>query len=116
MTYAILIDRNVIRLDNVSNPCLVWGEWFGSNERQIALDAVTVPGYGKVQVSTVFLGINHQLFETMVFLESSSHLFSPQELYTNRYSTYDEAEEGHERAVRAVFASIYAETVEDIAL
>lgn len=67
-----------------------FSEWFGKADRVVAKDAV-----GDVLVSTVFLGINHQfgegppiLFETLVFdgpLDGEMH----------RYSTWDEAVEGH---------------------
>lgn len=53
----------------------------------------------RIWISTVFLGIDHAfdegrpiLFETMVF---EGHSF--QDLYCERYATYDEAIEGHER-------------------
>ena len=53
------------------------------------------------RVSTVFLGLCHNfspfnktpiVFETMVFDNGSS-------LYQERYATYQEAEEGHKRAI-----------------
>jgi len=55
--------------------------------------------FGKVFVSTIFLGIDHNfgggkplVFETMIF--GGKH-----DLYQERYSTYEEAIEGHKRAV-----------------
>ena len=56
------------------------------------------------RVSTIFLGLDHQwqengplqVFETMVF-DGSHH-----DIYCDRYSTYQEAEEGHKKAVQWV--------------
>lgn len=57
---------------------------------------------GGVQISTVFLGINHRrgegpplLFETLVF-------GGPRDGEIERYSTWDEAEAGHARMVERV--------------
>lgn len=57
---------------------------------------------GVVDISTVFLGINHQigddaplLFETMIF-------GGPHNEYQERCATYDEAEEMHKRALQKV--------------
>jgi hypothetical protein len=78
-------------------PCadvLEWGRWIESADRHVGSDYL-----GTIHVSTVFLGLNHQfgngrpmLFETMIF-------GGPLDQYTERYSTWDEAEAGHRRAV-----------------
>jgi hypothetical protein len=60
---------------------------------------------GNVHVSTVFLGIDHNyrrigppiLFETMIFGGEHSG-------YCERYTTWDEAEEGHHRACALVLS------------
>lgn len=65
--------------------------------RRVALDQVK-----DVRISTVFLGIDHNftfggrpvLFETMTFGNTDE--------LEERYCTWDEAVEGHERAVRMV--------------
>ena len=57
------------------------------------------------RISTVWLGLDHNfcgtsqplLFETMVFNEGSSS-----ELYMDRYSTWQEAEAGHAKAIQWV--------------
>lgn len=85
-------------------PCedtIAWGHWFqaGTDRRRVAKD--TIDG---VDVSTVFLGLDHRhmgegpplLFETMIF--GGKH-----DQYCDRYSTYDEAIEGHKRAVAMLF-------------
>jgi hypothetical protein len=67
--------------------------------RRVAYDEI-----GAVNVSTVFLGLDHSfrlqgpplLFETMIFgLDDENE-------YQWRYSTWDEAEAGHARALAAV--------------
>lgn len=57
---------------------------------------------GDVKVSTVFLGLDHSfgdgeplLFETMIF--GGEH-----DQYQDRYSTWDEAVEGHKKACKLV--------------
>lgn len=69
-------------------------------ERRVAHTIV-----GESRISTVFLCLDHQhgdgpplLFETMVF---GGPLTDEQE----RYSTWDEAEEGHKRKVKRVRAA-----------
>ena len=58
---------------------------------------------GSIYVSTVFLGLDHSfdggrpvLYETMIF--GGEH-----DEYQERYYTYQEAKEGHQRAVALVF-------------
>lgn len=59
-----------------------------------------------VRISTVFLPINHQLdpqaspllFETMIFDSDGNVIYD----YQERYSTWDEAEAGHKKAVELV--------------
>jgi hypothetical protein len=80
-----------------------WDEWLewsrqGFDEtRRVAKTTV-----GEVDISTVFLTVDHAwgggppiLFETMVF-------GGPLNEYQWRYSTWDEAVAGHERIVNAV--------------
>src|SRR5882757_3426775 len=78
------------------NDLLEWARWFETAKRQIA---TSFPAEG-VRVSTVFLGLDHSfgssgppiLFETMIF--GGEH-----DQYQERYSTWEEAEAGHKRAV-----------------
>lgn len=76
-----------------------WGEWLEKADRTVAKTKI-----GKVLVSTVFLGLDHQwgegpplLFETLVF---EGLLDGEME----RYSTLDEAKAGHEVMVERVRA------------
>lgn len=75
---------------------IAWGWAFEKQNRRVALTQVT----GNIRVSTVFLGLDHNfsplgpplLFETMIF-------GGPHDQYQDRYSTWEEAEQGHLRAV-----------------
>lgn len=56
-------------------------------------------------ISTVWLGLDHNhvdgpplLFETMIFNKVGGY----RDIYCNRYSTWEEAEEGHKKAVEWV--------------
>lgn len=71
-----------------------WANSLGENNRRVAL--TEFPGG---HVSTVFLGLDHSfgsgaplLFETMIF-------GGPYDDYQERYSTWEEAETGHQMAV-----------------
>lgn len=74
-----------------------WARWLDDDaKRRVAKTDVNE----HVEVSTVFLGLNHNfgegpplLFETMVF-------FDADDVYCRRYATWDEAVAGHDRAVR----------------
>ncbi len=73
-----------------------WATWFEKANRHVAKTEISK----EVEVSTVFLGIDHsfgdgppQLFETMVFGDKLDE-------YTERYSTWEEAEEGHKQMVK----------------
>jgi len=74
-----------------------WGRWFENfDNRRVALDVLP----RGIQVSTVFLGLDHSwledspplVFETMIF--GGDH-----DQYQARYSTWDEAVSGHQQAV-----------------
>lgn len=81
-------------------PCddlVAWARWFERADRQVAL----TPLAGGIEVSTVFLGSNHSfgrgaplLFETMVFSAPDD------EEVCERYTTWDEAQAGHDAVVR----------------
>ena len=82
---------------------LEWAMWFETADRFVA--NITLPN--KVQVSTVFLGLNHSfgggtpiLFETMIFGGKHNE-------YQERYATWEEAEAGHLRAVELALTKCY---------
>ena len=91
--YYILQDGEPVAVDLTA-----WASWFETADRHVARETVR----GFYDVSTVFLGLDHQfgdgppiLFETMVFGGDHEEVGS----YTQRYSTWDEAEAGHKRVV-----------------
>lgn len=70
-------------------PLTVWGKWFSTADRTVARDRV-----GKTNISTVFLGLDHNfgdgpplLFETLVS--------DGKDYRITRYSTWEQAEAGH---------------------
>ncbi len=80
---------------------MTWAAWFETREnRHVANDSI-----GDVQVSTVFLGLDHAfgqgpplLFETMIFGGDFDN-------DTRRYATWDEAEAGHAEMLAKVEAA-----------
>jgi len=103
--YYILIDRLPVAVD-----MMTWARWFENiNNRRIGDDHI-----GKVHVSTVFLGLDHNfgggdpvLFETMIFR-------GPLDQEQLRYCTYAQAERGHAEAVtRAKIAAAKIKSIAD---
>jgi hypothetical protein len=95
--YYILEDKKVVEatLDE-------WSHWFENNS---SARVVSYTEFPESQVSTVFLGLDHRysfsrnpplVFETMVFDDYSD------DIYMRRCSTWEEAEEMHEKAVEWV--------------
>lgn len=73
---------------------ITWGKWYQRADRNIAADE-----FEGVRISTVFLAVDYRwndgpplLYETMIFN-------GPRDGYQERYSTKQEALEGHRRAV-----------------
>lgn len=81
---------------------LAWARWFETANRTVARTQLP----GGVEVSTVFLGLDHNfadsgppiLFETMVF-------GGKMDQESSRYSTWEEAEAGHRAMVMKVEAT-----------
>ena len=90
----ILRGHEAVEVEDV----LTWARWFESANRRVA--ATTI---GDSEVLTDFLGLDHNfshegppvVFETMVF-------GGPLNDEQDRYSTWAEAEAGHEAMVRRV--------------
>ena len=97
------------RLDENKNavPCDIdeWGkqrkDMFCTDAKHLGNDIID----GK-RISTVWIGLNHNfdeigeplLFETMIFDNDGSF----KDIYCDRYSTWKEAEEGHQKAIQWV--------------
>lgn len=96
MRHYILEGREVVPAE-----LMTWAVWFETGDRVVARTTTD-----KGDVSTVFLGLDHRfgiegppiLFETLVF-------GGPLADEMERYSTYEQAEEGHARMVARVEAA-----------
>ena len=96
--------RYILDENKKTIPCedlLKWATWFEKADRNVAKIKI-----GGVEISTVFLGLDHnalgdkpQLFETMIFGGKLDG-----EMW--RYSTWDEAVEGHKKAIKKVKESL----------
>jgi hypothetical protein len=93
--YYVLEGHTPVKVD-----LMTWAQWFEVSQtddrRRVAWTEI---GKAEAEVSTVFLGLDHsfgrgqpELFETMVF-------GGPNDGYSRRYGTWDEAEAGHAAAV-----------------
>lgn len=83
-----------------------WGRWFQESKDRFMFST----NVGRYRVSTVFLGLDYSfggkkpvLFETMVFGPLPARKSKGE--YTNRYSTFKEAEAGHWATVKLVQAA-----------
>ena len=93
----ILVDKEPLAV----NETIFWASSFEHDDRVVAQNHFPGLNGPDWMVSTVFLGIDHNfgshdrpiLFETMIF---------PAAEYCVRYATWDEAEEGHQRALAMV--------------
>jgi hypothetical protein len=101
--FYILIDHLPVAVD-----LMTWATWLDTAEHQVGVARV-----GNAEISTVFLGLDHNfrggepiLFETMIF-------GGPLDGEAWRYATYQEAERGHAEAVTQ--AKIAAAKIKSIA-
>lgn len=97
-THYILDDnKNVIPAT-----LMEWGSYLQQNRKDRIVKKEIVNG---CKISTVFIGLDHsfsfspipEIFETMIFVDEDM-----KDIYLDRYATWKEAEEGHERAVQWV--------------
>lgn len=90
--YYILKGKKAVPIDDV----LEWAKTFGKHKR------VAENYIGRIRISTVFLGLDHQygegkplVFETMIFGGELDEEM-------DRYSTWEEAEAGHKAMIEKV--------------
>lgn len=95
--FAMLDGRLVVKCDMTA-----WGEWLENNRDKKRVAWTEIKHDGKtIHISTVFLGLNHSWdqvplwFETLVF-------DGPNDGDMERYTTYKQAEHGHEEMVKRV--------------
>ncbi len=82
---------------------LTWAKWFENHDRKVVFTNIAKD----IDVSTVFLGLNHQfapnapplIFETLVF-------GGPLDQDMDRYTTWEQAEQGHKEMVQKVLDAI----------
>lgn len=93
--HFILDENNNVIPANVKE----WSDFFNREKRTRIVKQDDIDGK---YVSTVFLGLVHSsyddkldIFETMVFNDS-------EDIYCERYDTWKEAEEGHQKAIQWV--------------
>ena len=102
LRHYILDKRSRPRLE----PDLIkWAKWFETNDRHMALDIFRHGQAEETRVSTVFLGIDHNLapggrpvlWQTMIFGGDDKL-----DQYQHCYHTSSRARAGHQKAVEAV--------------
>lgn len=93
--YYILKDKTPVAVD-----LMTWARWLEENPKDRVIEQTYI---GKIFVSTVFLGLDHNwaggepiLYETMVFNHDDEGE------YQTRCFTYEEALKMHEAAIRWV--------------
>lgn len=92
-------DYYILNDDHTTKPVEMM-EWVVWASRGRATSVVKQDTIGDARVSTVFLGLNHAylgqgaplIFETMIF-------GGPEDGYQDRYSTWDQALKGHQKAI-----------------
>jgi hypothetical protein len=90
------------------NELLIWAEWFQHADRTVVQEYI-----GPYRISTVFMGLDHNfwdtgppiLFETMIFSDGATLD------YQDRCSTWDEALEMHQRGLIWAVAKVAVESV-----
>ncbi len=103
-------DYYVLNTDKSVHPVTLieWANFFENTDRHVR--HTTIKKYN-TRISTVFLGLDHGypqwsghtnkyrpvLFETMIFCDDPEY-----DNYMQRYSTWDEALEGHREVVRMI--------------
>ena len=89
----ILKNKKIVKCDNLA----VWAKYLEKADRKVARDSI-----GGVDISTVFLGLDHQfgdgpplLFETLVF-------GGPLDGEMSRYPSWDDALAGHKLMIKLI--------------
>ena len=85
----ILKGRKIVEAD-----LMTWAKFFKSPDRIVKQETLS----NGIRVSTVFLGLDHNFGEGEPLLFESM-VFGLDDEVQERYSTYDQAEEGHKKLV-----------------
>lgn len=110
--YYILVGRIVKKVGR--DECYAWLETQGEEIRRVAASDI-----GQFWVSTVFETMDHGfsdaglpvVFETMVFERGPDGTLDMTGIYTDRCSTYDDAEKMHAAACERVRSGVITGTV-----
>lgn len=87
--YYILEGKKAVPVSDL----LEWARWFQENDRRVGLDK-----FGYVEVSTVFLGLNHAFFDGPPMLFETMIFGGPHDQECERCTTWEQAEVMHRRA------------------
>lgn len=92
--FYILDGKTPVPVDNA----IEWAKGF--NETRVVKQTTLPDG---TFISTVFLGFDHAFFETEKPRIFETMIFGGEhDQFTERYSTWDEAEKGHENAIELI--------------
>lgn len=99
MKYGVLEGKQVVPIDvdlkteAGQKEYLRWASWFQSADRRVSVDEI-----GDARISTVFLGLDHSWSSRPLWFET--RIFGgPHDQHQDRYSTWEEAISGHEKAI-----------------
>lgn len=94
--YYILDGKTPVPADSV----LEWAKAFETMDRHVHYTVL-----GETTISTVFLGINHNLREGKPLLFETMILGGEHDGFCERYSTWEEAEKGHFEACKTCLSN-----------
>jgi hypothetical protein len=83
----------------VKTPFDEWIRKFNYEDKGRRIKQTTI---GDVDISTVFLGMDHQIFEGKPMLFETMVFGGEHDRYQERYSTWEEAEAGHQKVCELV--------------
>ncbi len=89
----ILVDKHPV----IENNSLMWATWMQTADRTVNKTQI-----GDVEVSTVFMGRDHQFGESLPLFFETRIFGGKHDGYIDRYSTWAEAIAGHDKAVDKV--------------
>jgi hypothetical protein len=90
MRYFILVDRKP-----VATHLMAWAEWLQKSQVE---RIVAQTGMGDITVSTVFIGLNHNMAENPPLIFETMIFGGELDGYTKRTSTWEQAETAHHEA------------------
>jgi len=100
-------------LDSQGNPVkeldlIRWAQWYETADRRVAKDSI-----GNVEVSTVFLALDHNFWRGLPLLYETMIFGGENDQFVERYCNKIAALAGHDRAVALVRDSIQNPSLEE---